>query len=557
MYFHFMRFIKISFLTLLYFSFLFADEFVFKDESIPQGLIFSHDRGGSGERYYIETIGAGVCLFDYDNDTDLDIYFCQGSLLPGRDNNIILENKLFRNDNGKWKDVTDFAGVGDTSYSFGCACGDVDNDGDSDLYITNFGTDTFFKNNGDGTFTDMTSTVGLKSDSWSSSAAFFDMNNDGLLDLYVTSYVEYSLNENPWCGDRRKNLRDYCKPDFFPGIQDYLFQNQGDWIFKDVSNSSGLAGKKGKGLGVIPADFDLDGDLDLYVANDKVMNHYFINDGQGYFEENAIFTGVGFNENGLAEAGMGVDIGDINGDGWQDIFVTNFSGESNTIYINNRKGFFSDETFYSGIVQPSFNFVGFGTKLLDLDHDGWLDLFVINGHVAETIDNIYNDHTYAQRKQIFINNHDGSFREIPEENIGDAKVQSVGRGGAFGDIDNDGDIDVVVSNNNSPANLLIRSGTPESNWIGFLLVGTESNKDAIGARVTVQTKDIKQTKFINTAGSYLASNDKRVVFGLNNYSSLDKVTIYWPSGVIDTFINIKANQYYQILEKGQISTLNY
>ena len=557
MYFHFMWIIKILFVATLSISFLFSEEVVFKDESVSQGLVFSHDRGGSGERYYIETIGAGVCLLDYDNDADLDIYFCQGAPLPGRDKNIILENKLFRNDNGTWTDVTTFAGVGDTSYSFGCACGDIDNDGDPDLYVTNYGTDTFFQNNGNGTFTDVSSSVGLQNDSWTSSAAFFDMDNDGLLDLYVASYVEYSLQKNPWCGDRRTNLRDYCKPDFFPGVQDYLFHNQGDWKFKDVSNSSGLAGKKGKGLGVIPADFDLDGDLDLYVANDKVMNHYFINDGQGNFEENAIFTGVGFNENGLAEAGMGVDIGDVNGDGWQDIFVTNFSGESNTIYINNRKGFFSDETFLSGIVQPSFNYVGFGTKLLDLDYDGWLDLFVINGHVAENIDNIYSDHTYAQRKQIFLNNQNGSFREVSENKIGDAKDKSVGRGGAFGDLDNDGDIDVVISNNNSSANLLIRSGTPDSNWIGFLLVGVESNKDAIGSRVTIQTEDLKQTKFVNTAGSYLASNDKRILFGLRNYSNLEMITIDWPNGGADTYLNLQANQYYQITEKGPVSVLDY
>ena len=238
------------------------------------------------------------------------------------------------------------------------------------------------------------------------------MDNDGFLDLYVTNYVEYSLGENPWCGDKRTNRRAYCDPDVFAGSPDRLFLNLGDWVFNDISAASGVMAQKGKGLGVIPADFDQDGDLDIYVANDKVMNHFYINNGQGYFEENALFTGVGFNENGRAEAGMGVDIGDVNGDGWLDLFVTNFSGESNTIYINSRQGFFSDETFLAGLGQPSLKYLGFGTKLLDLDYDGWLDLFVINGHVIDNINYFNKDYTHAQRKQVFLNNQNGTFREL-------------------------------------------------------------------------------------------------------------------------------------------------
>ncbi len=549
---------RFSTLLIFYSAFLFSNDYIFLDESVMQGLNFKHDHGGSGEKYYIESIGSGVCLLDYDNDNDLDIYFCQGSGLPGWDKNIVLENKLFRNDLGNWIDVTSRAGVGgDKSYSFGCACGDVDNDGDPDLYVTNFGKDDFYKNNGNGTFTNMTDSTGVKNLEWGASVAFFDMDMDGFLDIYVTNYVEYSLDNNPWCGDRRKNLRDYCMPDWFPGVKDYLFHNQGNWIFKDVSASSGIAHHRGKGLGVIPADFDQDGDFDLYVANDKVMNHFFINDGKGNFEENAMFTGVGFNENGLAEAGMGVDIGDVNGDGWQDIFVTNFSGESNTVYFNNQKGFFSDETNFSGLTQPSWNYVGFGTKLLDLNYDGWLDLFVVNGHVAENVNNILKDHTHAQRKQLFINNQDGSFQELSVDKIGDLKIPSVGRGAAFGDLDNDGDIDVVVANNNGSSNLLIRQGYPSENWIGILLIGMNSNKDAIGSKVKISTKHFSQVKFVNTAGSYLASNDRRLLFGLDKYTVVDKIIIDWPSGALDEFKNLKANQYYQIIEGGDVSVLHY
>ena len=552
-----MRVIGLFFLNILLISFLFSDEFLFKDESESQRLIFTHDHGGSGEKYYVETMGSGVCLLDYDNDKDLDVYFCQGAALPGWDKNIVLENKLFRNDGGRWMDVTADVGVGDTSYSIGCTCGDVDNDGDTDLYITNFGTDIFYRNNGDGTFTNVTDAAGIKNQSWGSSAAFFDMDNDGLLDLYVTSYVEYSLDKNPWCGDKRTNRRAYCDPDFFTGAEDHLFHNLGNWVFKDVSVSSGIAAQKGKGLGVIPADFDQDNDLDLYVANDKVMNHYYINDGQGSFEENALFTGLGFNENGRAEAGMGVDIGDVNGDGWLDLFVTNFSGESNTIYINSRQGFFSDETFLAGLGQPSLKYLGFGTKLLDLDYDGWLDLFVVNGHVIDNINYFNKDYTHAQRKQVFLNNQNGTFMELSPDQIGDASHLSVGRGAAFGDLDNDGDVDVVIANNNSAANLLIRTGTPNRNWIGFSLEGVQSNQDAIGSRVVIETDGLKQIKYVSTAGSYLAANDKRLLFGLNNYPTAEKITIDWPSGTSDEFTDLKANQYYQIIEGGSISAIHY
>ncbi len=542
-------------LILLQMSQLIANGIEFIDEASSQGLVFNHDHGGTGERYYIETIGPGVCLFDYDNDKDLDIYFCQGSKLPGSDQNIILENKLFRNDGKFWTDVTSLAGVGDKSYSMGCACGDVDNDGNIDLYVTNFGEDVFYKNEGNGTFSNVTVSAGISNPKWGASVALFDMDSDGLLDIYISNYVEFSLTNNPWCGDRVRGIRDYCKPDFFNGIEDKLYKNKGNWKFEDVSTKSGILGKNGKGLGVIPADFDFDGDLDIYVANDGVMNHYYINDGYGYFEENAIFNGVGYNGNGLPEAGMGVDIGDVNGDGWLDIFVTNFSGESNTIYINNRMGYFNDLTFSSGLQQPSLNYVGFGTKLLDLDHDGWLDLFVVNGHVAANINDVHSGYTYAQKKQIFLNNRNGKFKELKLDATDDVNSASVGRGAAFGDIDNDGDVDIVIANNNGPANLLIRKGNPGKNWVGFSLVGVKSNKDAIGALITIDSHDLLQKRVVNTAGSYMASNDKRILFGLDNQSNIEKIEIKWPSGIIDKYERIKVNNYYEVIEGESIKLL--
>ena len=550
---------RITFPGLSFFliPFLFANEITFKDESESQGLLFSHDHGGSGEKYYVETMGSGVCLLDYDNDMDLDIYFCQGVPLPGWNKSIQLENKLFRNDGGTWTEVSQSAGVVDQSYSIGCACGDVDNDGDTDLYITNYGLDIFYINNGDGTFSDHTDESGLINDSWSSSAAFFDMDNDGWLDLYVTNYVEFNTDKNPWCGDRQSGRRAYCDPDIFKGVPDKLFRNMGNGTFQDISKESGISNHLGKGLGVVPGDIDGDGDLDLYVANDKVMNHLFINDGHGGFSEDALFAGVGYNENGRAEAGMGVDFADVNRDGWLDLFVTNFSGESNTLYINDQSGSFVDQTFLAGLGQPSLNYLGFGTKFLDLNYDGHEDIFVVNGHVIDNIHHFNKDYTHAQKKQIFLGDGSGAFSEISSDKIGDAANPSVGRGAAFGDLDNDGDIDIVISNNNGPANLLIRSGKPEANWVGFELVGEKTNRDAIGAKVTIETFGMIQTKYVNTAGSYLAANDKLLLFGLGDQPTIETITIQWPGGGSRSYSNLQSNRYYRIVEGGEISEQPY
>jgi len=336
-----------------------------------------------------------------------------------------------------------------------------------------------------------------------------------------------------------------------------LFRNMGNGTFQDISKESGISNHLGKGLGVVPGDIDGDGDLDLYVANDKVMNHLFINDGHGRFSEDALFAGVGYNENGRAEAGMGVDFADVNRDGWLDLFVTNFSGESNTLYINDQSGSFVDQTFLAGLGQPSLNYLGFGTKFLDLNYDGHEDIFVVNGHVIDNIHHFNKDYTHAQKKQIFLGDGSGAFSEISSDKIGDAANPSVGRGAAFGDLDNDGDIDIVISNNNGPANLLIRSGKPEANWVGFELVGEKTNRDAIGARIKIESNEFSQFKYVNPGGSYLASNDKRVLFGLSTHSKVNKITIDWPSGKTSAYSDLNSNRYYRIVEGGEISEQPY
>ena len=537
---------------------------VFKDVADIQLLNFVHDHGGTGEYYYIESMGSGVCLFDYDNDGDLDAYFLQGASLPGGDKEITLENKLYRNEGKIWIDVTEKAGVGDQNYGIGCACADYDNDGDTDLYVTNYGPDVFYHNNGDGTFIDVTLKVGIDNPHWATSAAFFDSDNDGWLDLYVTNYVDFSIENNPWCvGPVQvpKNgslfIRSYCDPDYFEGVEDMFYHNDGQGNFSDWSVRSGINKARGKGLGVVPGDIDNDGDMDIYVANDKVMNLLFINDGLGHFTEKALFTGVGFNENGRAEAGMGVDFGDVNRDGWPDLFVTNFSGETNTLYLNEKNGFLVDATFRTGLGHPSIHLLGFGTKFVDLDLDGWLDIFVVNGHVIDNIQLFNQDYQHAQQKQIFINQGNGIFLDKSESIGGDLLEPMVGRGAAFGDIDNDGDIDIAISNNNGKANLLLNEGKPKGHWIGFKLEGKTCNREAIGSKLKITTDSGFQVAWVNPAASYLSSNDLRVLFGLGSDEMVTSLEVQWPGFGKDLFKNLTSNSYYRIVQGGSLSIITY
>jgi len=537
---------------------------VFKDVADIQLLNFVHDHGGTGEYYYIESMGSGVCLFDYDNDGDLDAYFLQGASLPGGDKEITLENKLYRNEGKIWIDVTEKAGVGDQNYGIGCACADYDNDGDTDLYVTNYGPDVFYHNNGDGTFIDVTLKVGIDNPHWATSAAFFDSDNDGWLDLYVTNYVDFSIENNPWCvGPVQvpKNgslfIRSYCDPDYFEGVEDMFYHNDGQGNFSDWSVRSGINKARGKGLGVVPGDIDNDGDMDIYVANDKVMNLLFINDGLGHFTEKALFTGVGFNENGRAEAGMGVDFGDVNRDGWPDLFVTNFSGETNTLYLNEKNGFLVDATFRTGLGHPSIHLLGFGTKFVDLDLDGWLDIFVVNGHVIDNIQLFNQDYQHAQQKQIFINQGNGIFLDKSESIGGDLLEPMVGRGAAFGDIDNDGDIDIAISNNNGKANLLLNEGKPKGHWIGFKLEGKTCNREAIGSKLKITTDSGFQVAWVNPAASYLSSNDLRVLFGLGSDEMVTSLEVQWPGFGKDLFENLTSNSYYRIVQGGSLSIITY
>ena len=543
-------------------TFCWGQELSFKDMTEQGALDFIHDHGGSGEYYYVESMGSGICIFDYDNDGDLDAYFPQSSPLPGWKKDVVLENKLFRNDNLEWIDVTDEAGVGDKSYSMGCACGDYDNDGDIDLYVTNFGKDILYQNNSDGTFTDVTLGLGIDNPSMGMSAAFFDSDNDGFLDLYVTNYVDYSIENNPKCTSPLQYpkhgelfARSYCDPDVFLGVEDKFYYNK-DGKFIDRSNRSGIGRYRLRGMGVVPGDVDNDGDMDIYVANDKDMNLLFINNGKGRFTESALLMGVGFNGNGLAEAGMGVDLGDIDRDGWLDIYVTNYSGETNTLYLNQNSGIFSDATNDIGLGQPSVHPLAFGTKLVDLNLDGWLDIFVANGHVIDNINLFNKDYKHAQHNQIYLNQKNGYFLDITK-NVGkDILHRAVSRGSAFGDIDNDGDADIMISNNNGKARLLINEGKPKNNWIGIELEGRSCNRQAIGSKITISTESSNQATWVNPAGSYLTSNDTRVVFGINNDQLVKSMIVDWPGSGQEVFTELEPNQYYKIIQGISITAIS-
>ena len=527
----------------------------FKDEAITRGLAFIHDNGGTDQKFYVETMGSGSCLIDYDGDKDLDIFFVQGAPLPGWEKEGTLRNQLFRNEGGQFINVTGESGLGETSYGSGCSVADYDNDGDTDLYITNFGEDILYRNEGNGTFADVSYISGISSPFWGASASFFDADNDGWLDIFVVNYVDYSIQNNPWCGDKNIERRTYCAPDMFLGIEDQIYHNNGDGTFSDISNSANISKLMGKGLGVATADIDSDGDIDIYVSNNNLMNYLYINDSTGVFREDALFAGVGYNENGQAESGKGVAFGDYDRDGFPDLFITNTSGEPNRLYKNNGEGIFTDVTSLSGLGKASVGFSGFSTKFVDLDLDGWLDIFVINGHVQENIEMINPNYSYAQKKQVFINDGQGFFYDKTDEIAGDLLVASVGRSAAFGDIDNDGDIDVIVSNNHGQANLLINEGKPINNWIGLQLNGRLYNIDSIGAKVWVKTQSGVQWAMVNPTASYLSSNDKRLQFGLGKDIRVDEIIIAWPGGGVDRIEDIEPNHYYLIQPGGAISTI--
>lgn len=516
---------------------------IFREVAWESGLHFEHFNGASGDFFLPEITGSGVALFDYDGDGDLDAYFVQGAILDkGKKLSEMLfppkpgwnpGNRLFRNElvpTGKlgFTDVTEQAGVGDRGYGMGAAVGDYDGDADLDLYVTNLGPNVLYRNNGNGTFTDVTGTSPLKDPRWSSSAAFLDYDRDGDLDLFVANYLGFTVEGNLVC--HTAGIRDYCAPSVYRPLPDRLFRNEGNGNFADVTEGAGMGAIPGAGMGVVCADFNSDGWIDLYVANDGTTNHLWINGRDGTFQEEALMAGTAYNVDGKVESSMGVTAADFDGDGDEDLLVTNLMEETHTLYSNNGSANFFDVTSQSQLTGVP-NYTGWGTEWFDYDNDEDLDLFIANGAVNLTAISHEGEFPYDQTNQLFRNQGNWKYQEITLEAGPALKLSEVSRGAAFGDIDNDGDIDILVANNSGPARLLLNEIGSRRHWLQLHLEGAKGNRYGIGARVAVLREGQSSLwSRVRVDGSYLSSHDHRVHFGLGENLKVDAVQVYWPSG---------------------------
>ena len=543
----------------------------FTDIAPSAGITFRHTNGKSGRYYFLETVASGGGFIDYDGDGDLDVYLLNGAAIPGFVPDRPLSSALYRNDgDGSFTDVTGQAGVGNADgYGMGLAVADYDNDGDDDLFVTNYGKNLLYRNEGDGTFRDVTGQANLtvpRDPTFSTSAAFLDYDRDGHLDLYVCVYVEFDFETNKRCV--RDGIQSYCGPDIYEGAADLLYRNNGDGTFSDVSAEAGIANPEGKGLGVVGGDYDGDGWTDIFVANDLTPDFLYRNNGDGTFTDQALLAGVAYGEDGVARAGMGVDFGDYDRNGSPDVYVTNFSLEPNSLHRNNGNGTFTETTFGAGVGNPTLLFLGFGTAFEDFDHDGWLDIFAANGHVIDNISLFDPTISYAQTNQLFRNEGNGVFTDVSAGAGASFQVERVHRGAAFGDVDNDGDVDVLVTTVNDVPLLLRndgvggrvardsgdaagRPGPPGPPGPLSLLVATEgvrSNRNGIGARVTVVTDAVRQSREIRSGYSYLAANDLRAHFGLGAHAGADSVIVDWPGGARDVATGVEGGQLITIRE---------
>jgi hypothetical protein len=512
----------------------------FVDVTQSAKIAFKHENGASAEKLMIETFGSGVAWLDYDNDGFLDLFFANGANLQA--GKLSPGNALFHNTGkGTFVDVTQSAGLaGAGGFSTGVAVGDYDNDGFLDLYVTGYGANTLYHNNGNGTFTDVTAKAGVKGGGWSSSAGFFDYDRDGRLDLYVVRYLDYDVKENTYCGYQKPGYRMYCDPRGFDGVPDLLYRNNGDGTFTDVSKKAGIANPAGKGLGVAFGDFNNDGWPDIFVANDLVRNFLYRNNGDGTFTDLAYSAGVGYDPNGNPRAGMGTEFADFDGDGWLDLFVTNFSEEFNALFRNRGDLTFEEVTEHAGL-ESGFLPLGFGTKLFDFDNDGDVDIYVTNGHVIDNIQ-LYNPRLSYMQTDLLYRNEGGRFRDVSAESGPAFQIKHVGRGAAIGDFDNDGDLDIIVSNCGQPPILMRNDGGNRNHWIAIKARGRESNSFGVGGRVKVEAGGKTRIKEIYSAGSYLSSSDLRLYFGLGGERKITRLEILWPSGKRQTLTDVAADQ---------------
>jgi enediyne biosynthesis protein E4 len=513
------------------------------------GITWIHDNGRSDARHLPETCGGGGLFFDYNNDGWMDIYFVTGGPADFYAPKTPSKNALYRNNgDGTFTDVADNAGVACGQmgqFGMGAAAADFDGDGWQDLYVTNYGKNVLFRNKGDGTFADVTDAAGVGAPNWSTCATWFDYDNDGKLDLFASSFVQYSAQSSVFCGDNKLGRRYYCIPRVFKPRPSFLFHNEGNGKFTDVSKASGIANSLGKSFGAVATDINNDGLMDLFVANDTVANFLFLNKGAGKFEEIGLPSGVAYSDSGSPRSGMGVDAADFDGDGWQDLFVANIDQELFSLYHNEKDLTFADQP--GEIAQATRLLSGWGLKFFDYDNDGDVDLFLANGHPDDMVETQVSKVKYAEPLLLF-ENVNGKFKNISAQSGAVFAKDFPARGMSVGDCDNDGDLDLLIINNGAAPLLLKNNGGNKNNWVGLQLVATKSNPGAVGATITWTAGGTKRQRLKTSGGSFLASHDPREILGLGNATKLDSLEIKWPSGKVDKLTNVPINAYLKIVE---------
>ncbi len=541
----------------------------FTDRAAASGLDFVHFNGAAGRFHYPELIPPGVGFLDYDNDGDLDVYLVQGRMLDARltpDDALIppagpgpLAGRLYRNDlevapDGarrlRFTDVTASSGIEAAGYGLGVAAGDVNNDGWTDLFLTNYGPDALYLNRGDGTFTEAAAERGIgPTAGFGVSAAFVDYDRDGWLDLYVGHNVDYTLESGIECGTLA-DARDYCPPETYGGTPDHLYRNTGDGRFVDVSETALLGGRFGPALGVSTADFDGDGWIDVYVANDGTENLLWINQRDGTFRDAGLLAGAALSDLGMTEASMGVDAGDFDNDGDEDLFMTHLNGQGNNLYVNDGSGRFEDRSTGSGLGAGSLAYTGWGTAWFDFDNDGRLDVLAVNGTITALPGRSPRQFPYDQRKTLFRNLGDGRFADVTEQAGAAFKVSETGRGAAFGDVDNDGDGDVLVGNTAGPARLLVNHVGERRRWLGLRLAGS-GGRDMLGARVAVLRDGLPTLwRRARSDGSYASANDPRVLVGLGESDARPTVQVHWPDGAVEEWRDVEVDGWMTLQQGG-------
>jgi hypothetical protein len=528
---------------------------LFVDIAQKSGINFRYQASHTSKKYLIETMGAGVALFDYDNDGKLDIFLVNGAPLddptplgtiPKKSGSMFWNRLYHQKADGTFEDVTQKAGLQGEGYGMGVAVGDYDNDGYEDLYVTGFGGNHLYHNNGNGTFTDVTAKAGVGGSGWSTSAAWVDLDGDGYLDLVVLRYLDWDF-ADVWCGEHREGYRAYCHPENFKAVPPLVYHNNGDGTFTEVAAKLGLA-KPAKGLGVAFEDYDKDGHLDLFFANDSMLEYLYHNKGDGTFEEVGLTAAVAADADGRTYAGMGVDFADYRNTGWPSLLVTDLANQRYSLYENNRDGSFNYVSQETGIGKMTLLHSGWGVRFFDYDNDGWKDLMIAQGHDLDTIELTAPTLRYREHLLLAHNDRGKGFTDVSSESGEVFQQNWVGRGLAIGDLDNDGRLDAVVTTNDGPAYVLHNEIPTNNHWLLLKLVGHKSNRDAIGAQIKIVTGDGPQYAMVTTAGSYLSSGDKRVHFGLGKQTQVSTIEIRWPSGIMQTLKDVRADQILQIDE---------